>query len=291
MGACAECGQEYTGAACTEIARVALERATLARPLDVQAVLLCQMRLAYAQYMLSGTDAAQRDLERCIVSITETLGAMHPLTLLARSRLCLVLLYHGKFEYARSMARALYDTATAKGPRELIRLARNVLASVSVTTLRETKKIPPAEVLLEEQLVATPTSAPTLRLIVGLLYGQRRFYEAADYAERSFKLTVAAFGPNHKDTLLDAAVVRKVNGRIGRDAMCAACGARDPKPKRCAGCRDARYCGHACQRAHRADHRASCSAYPKIRTAPRAVMDTDDATRIWLTLAHAGVCA
>jgi len=269
---------------CTEIARAALERAKRARPLDIEAVLLCQMRLAYAHGMLGDTDA-QRDLERCIVSMTETLGAKHPLPLLARSRLCLVLLVQGKFDDATALARALYDTAMAEGPHQFIRLTRNVLASVSVTKLRETKKIPHAEVLLEARLaIAAPTSAPTMRRMVGLLYGQRRFYEAADFAERSFKLTVAALGPTHKDTLLDAAVVRKVNGRIGPRAVCAACGARDPKPKRCAGCRDARYCGSACQRAHRADHRASCSAYPKIRTAPRAVLDTDDALRIWLTL-------
>jgi hypothetical protein len=233
---------------------------------------------------------AQRDLERCIVSMTETLGAKHPLPLLARSRLFLVLLVQGKFDDATALARALYDTAMAEGPHQFIRLTRNVLASVSVTKLRETKRIPHAEILLEARLaIAAPTSAPTMRLMVGLLYGQRRFYEAAYYAATSFRLTVAALGPNHDDTVLDGAVLRKINGRIGPGATCAACGARDPKPKRCAGCRDARYCDSACQRAHRAVHRASCSAYPKIRTAPRAVMDTDDALRIWLTLA--GVCA
>jgi hypothetical protein len=80
-------------------------------------------------------------------------------------------------------------------------------------------------------------------------------------------------------------VLLKINGRIGPGATCAACGARDPKPKRCAGCRAARYCGPACQRAHRAAHRASCSACAtKVVTAPRAVMDTEDALRIWLAL-------
>ncbi len=232
--ACSECGQEYTGTVCTEIARVALERAKCARPLDVTAVLICQLNLAYTQCMLGGTactqldlerHTAQRDLERCIVSMTETLGAKHPLPLLARSRLCLVLLVQGKFDDATALARALYDTAMVEGPHQFIRLTRNVLASVSVTKLRETKKIPHAEILLEAQFVAAPTSAPTMRRMVGLLYGQRRFYEAADFAERSFKLTVAALGPNHKDTLLDAAVVRKVNGRIGRDATAAAAAA------------------------------------------------------------------
>ena len=75
----------------------------------------------------------------------------------------------------------------------------------------------------------------------------------------SLNLNTAEFGPNHEDTELDARMVRKIKSRIGTgDARCAACGARDPKPKLCAGCRDERYCGPACQRAHRAEHKASC---------------------------------
>jgi hypothetical protein len=267
---CAECGYEGTG-----IARVALKQEKSARPLDVRLVRLYQMRLAYAHFIQCGI--GQRDLERLVASLTEELGAMHHDTLLALARLCLVLLVQRKFEDAMYASRALYDAAMANGSRGLIRLGRDVLASVSVTMFRETKKVPPAEVLLEARLVVdAPTAAPAMRLMVGLLYGQRRFYEAAYYAAKSFRRTVAA---------LDGAVLLRVNGRIGPGATCAACGARDPKPKRCAGCRTARYCDPACQRAHRADHRASCSARgPKVVTAPRAVMDTEGALRTWLAL-------
>ena len=86
------------------------------------------------------------------------------------------------------------------------------------------------------------------------------FFEAAGYAVRSLKLNTAEFGVDHEDTVLDAKILCKIRRRIGGgDARCAACGVREPKPKRCGGCRDARYCGVMCQRVHRADHRASCT--------------------------------
>lgn len=257
--ACTECGQEYTGAMCKEIARVALKRAKNARPVVAESVLFAKMCLAYAHGLLGDTETAARDLARCLSSMTEHLGSRHHLTLNACSRLCETLLVERRLDEAETRARALHLACVEDGSCELIHLSRSTLARV----LRGTgvpNKLAEAETLLR---ACHPTSS-TMRCMVGLLYGQRRFFEAAEYAIRSLNLNSAELGPNHEDTELDARMVRKIKSRIGTgDARCAACGARDPKPKQCAGCRDSRYCGSDCQRAHRADHRASCFRFQK----------------------------
>jgi hypothetical protein len=269
--ACAECGQEYTGAMCKEIARVALKRAKNARPVATDAVLFAKMCLAYAHGLLGDTTTAARDLARCLVSMTELLGSRHHLTLNACSRLCETLLIERRLDEAETRARALYLVCVDDGSCELIHLARSTLARV----LRGTgvpNKLAEAETLLR---ACHPTSS-TMRCMVGLLYGQRRFFEAAEFAVRSLNLNAAEFGPTHEDTELDARMLRKIRSRIGTgDARCAACGARDPKPKQCAGCRSARYCDPACQRAHRAEHRTSCSPKSSLYT-----MTVDEAIRM-----------
>ncbi len=117
------------------------------------------------------------------------------LALDASSRLCEILLVQRKLEAAEVKSRELYEACLEEGSYDLIHLARSTLA----------------------------------RNEVGLLYGQRRFFEAAEYAVRSLELNTAEFGVDHEDTVLDAKILCKIRRRCG-DARCAACGAREPKP-------------------------------------------------------------
>ena len=245
--ACAACGQEYTGAMCKELARVSLKRAKTARPVVTEEVLFAKMYHAYAAAMVGETRVAELGLSRCLASMREKLGPTHHLTLQTAGHLCEVLLGERRLEEAETRSRELYRACVACGTH--VDFARSTLARV----LRETSKLVEAETLLR---ACAPTCS-TMRSMVILLYRQRRFFEAADYAARSLAMNSAAYGPTHDETTLDLRTLRKIERRIGTgDARCAECGLREPKPKRCACCLVVRYCGAKCQRAHRAKHKA-----------------------------------
>jgi hypothetical protein len=244
--ACAACGQEYTGAMCKELARVSLKRAKVARPVVPEDVLFAKMYHAYASAILGETDMAERGLSRCLVTMRERLGATHHLTLQTTGHLCEVLLGERRLEEAEARSRELYRACVACGTH--VEFARSTLARV----LRETSKLDEAEKLLR----ACGPSPSTMRSMVILLYRQRRFFEAAEYAARSLAMNTEAYGPDHDETALDARIARKIERRIGTgDARCAECGVHEPKPKLCACCLVTRYCGTKCQRAHRAKHK------------------------------------
>ena len=244
--ACAACGQEYTGAMCKELARVSLKRAKSARPVVTEDVMFAKMYHAYASAIVGETELAERGLSRCLASMREKLGKTHHLTLQTTGHLCEVLLGERRLEEAEARSRELYRACVECGTH--VEFARSTLARV----LRETSKLGEAETLLR----ACAPSCSTMRSMVILLYRQRRFFEAAEYAARSLAMNVEAYGPSHDETALDARIVRKIERRVGTgDARCAECGLREPKPKRCACCLVTRYCGAKCQRAHRAKHK------------------------------------
>ena len=251
---CAVCGKEFAGRICKELARVGLKRAKSARPVVDEDVLFATMYHAYSCALVGETRDAERDLKRCLVRMGEKLGAKHPLTLQTTGHLCEVLLVLGGSDAgllaeAEARSRALFLACVESDT--LVQFARSTLARV----LRETKKLAEAETLLR----ACSPSSSTMRSMVILLYRQRRFFEAAQYAVRSLALNTAAYGPRHDETALDASILRKIRRRVGNgDARCATCGAREPKPRLCGACRDARYCGAACQKSHRAEHRETC---------------------------------
>jgi hypothetical protein len=244
--ACVVCGQEYTGAMCKELARVSLKRAKIARPVVLEDVLFAKMYHAYSCAILGDTLGAERDLSRCLVSMQEKLGPTHHLTLQTTGHFCEVLLSERKIEEAEARSRALYIACVQCGTH--VQFARSTLARV----LRETSKLAEAETLLR----ACDPSSSTMRSMVILLYRQRRFFEASEYAVRSLAINSAAYGANHDETSLDASILRKIRRRVGTgSARCAACGLREPKPKLCACCHVTRYCGKKCQKAHRAHHK------------------------------------
>lgn len=246
---CAVCDQEFAGPICKELARVVLKRAKSARPVVDEDVLFAKMYHAYSCALVGETLDAERDLRRCLVVMGERLGANHPLTLQTSGHLCEVLLVLGQSAEAEARSRALFLACVASDT--LVQFARSTLARV----LRETKKLAEAETLLR----ACSPSSSTMRSMVILLYRQRRFFEAAEYAVRSLAINAAAYGRKHDETALDASILRKIRRRVGNgDARCATCGAREPKPRLCGACRDARYCGTACQKSHRAAHRGTC---------------------------------
>lgn len=253
---CAVCGQEFAGQICKELARVVLKRAKSARSVVDEEVLFARMYHAYSRALVGEMRDAERDLRRCLVVMGEKLGANHPLTLQTAGHLCEILLVLSESDAASSLlaeaearSRALFLSCVESDT--LVEFARSTLARV----LRETTKLAEAETLFR----ACSPSSSTMRSMVILLYRQRRFFEAAQYAVRSLALNTAAYGAKHEETALDASILRKIRRRVGNgDARCATCGLREPKPRLCGACRDARYCGTACQKSHRAAHREMC---------------------------------
>jgi hypothetical protein len=222
-----------------------------ARPVVAEDVLFAKMYRAYTRAIVGEPATAERDLRCCIAGMIEKLGPAHRHTLQASGHLCEVLLGARKLVEAESRSRALYGLCVSSGTH--VQFARSTLARV----LRETSKVSEAEALLRQ---CEPSSS-TMRAMLILLYRQRRFMEAAECAKRSLAINLATYGAGrHEETDLDSGILYRINRRIGNgEARCAECGAREPKPKRCGGCLAARYCGVACQKAHRASHRGACA--------------------------------
>ena len=131
-----------------------------------------------------------------------------------------------------------------------------------------------------EALLLRCTGPENARLLAAMYMQQGRLAEATVQARVALGTSRRRFGDAHEETLRDLERVRAIALRLANDAnrrdevsealaaaappqippTCAMCGSSDPRPKRCAGCRVTRYCGSACQAAHRPDHRGACGA-------------------------------
>ena len=124
---------------------------------------------------------------------------------------------------------------------------------------------------------AGPREPENARMLGALYMRQGRFAEATAQARVALRSSRLRFGDAHEVTTRDLEMVKAIsralvsgaketNGANGANGAngpvppaCAVCGCSDPRPKRCAGCRVTRYCGSACQVAHRPEHRKTCS--------------------------------
>ena len=133
-----------------------------------------------------------------------------------------------------------------------------------------------------EALLLRCTGPESARMLAALYTRQGRLAEATVQARVALGTSRRRFGDANEETLRDLERVRAIALRLANDAnrrdevsealaaddaappqippTCAMCGSSDPRPKRCAGCRVTRYCGSACQAAHRPDHRGACGA-------------------------------
>ena len=130
-----------------------------------------------------------------------------------------------------------------------------------------------------EALLLRCTGPENARLLAAMYMQQGRLAEATVQARVALGTSRRRFGDAHEETLRDMERVRAIALRLANEAngtdrreaaaaaappqippTCAMCGSSDPRPKRCAGCRVTRYCGSACQAAHRPDHRGACGA-------------------------------
>ena len=131
-----------------------------------------------------------------------------------------------------------------------------------------------------EALLMRSAGPESARMLAALYTRQGRLAEATVQARVALGTSRRRFGDAHEETLRDLERVRAIALSLANDAnrrddvsealaaaappqippTCAMCGSSDPRPKRCAGCRVTRYCGSACQAAHRPDHRGACGA-------------------------------
>lgn len=129
-----------------------------------------------------------------------------------------------------------------------------------------------------EALLLRCAGPENARMLGALYMRQGRFAEATVQARVALRSSRLRFGDAHEVALRDLEMVKAIsqalanatnatngangaNGAVGAlDPVCAVCGCSDPRPKRCAGCRVTRYCGSACQVAHRPEHRNTCRA-------------------------------